>query len=240
MTLEVFYVRKMCSCILGFSLLSLAGGNFVAADEPILERIEWSDVWVVNADRDDLPRVLLVGDSIVKGHYDEVERALEGKANLARYATSKFMGNPDFLAELEILLKGYEFDVIHINNGLHGWGYTEEQYRQSFSGLLDCLRKYAEDAGVIWSTSTPIRQSDDLSQLDEKNARVVERNRISVEVMAKHAIPVNDLYGLVVDHPEYFSQDGVHYNEDGRAVQGRQVAEMVEEALGDRADRAEE
>jgi len=191
-------------------------------------------VWVVNADRDNLPRVLLVGDSIVKGYYDVVERSLEGKANLARYATSKFMGNPDFLAELEILLRGYEFDAIHINNGLHGWGYTEEQYRESFAGLLDCLSKYANDATVIWSTSTPIRQSEDLSQLDEKNARVVERNRISVEVMAEHAIPLDDLYGLVVDHPEYFSQDGVHFNEQGRNAQGQQVAAMVEDALGNR------
>jgi lysophospholipase L1-like esterase len=234
MTLEVFDVRRMCSVFLGFTFLALGGGDVLAEDEPILERIEWSDLWVVNADRDDLPRVLLVGDSIVKGYYDAVERSLEGKASLARYATSKFMGNPDFLAELEILLRGYEFDVIHINNGLHGWGYTEEQYRESFTGLLDCLSKYANDATVIWSTSTPIRQSEDLSQLDEKNARVVERNRISVEVMAEHEIPVNDLYGLVVDHPEYFSQDGVHFNEQGRNAQGQQVAAMVEDALGNR------
>ena len=52
-----------------------------AAEEVINERIEWSDVWIVNADSDTLPRVLLVGDSIVKGYYNGLEKALEGKAN---------------------------------------------------------------------------------------------------------------------------------------------------------------
>lgn len=224
---------RMCAFVPGLMVVIVMGTHAFAEDKPILERIEWSDVWVVDADRDELPRVLLVGDSIVKGYYDSVSRALEGKASVARYATSKFMGNPDYLAELEILLKGYDFDVIHINNGLHGWGYTEEQYRESFPALLESLKKYAPDAEVIWGMSTPIRNSDDLSRLDEKDARVVERNRIAGEIMAEHEIPVNDLYALVVDHPEYFAQDGVHYNEQGRTAQGQQVAAMINEALGE-------
>ncbi|MCL4694246.1 MAG: SGNH/GDSL hydrolase family protein [Candidatus Hydrogenedentes bacterium] len=223
---------RMCAFAIGLTLASTLGTRAVAEDKPILERIEWSDVWVVDADRDELPRVLLAGDSIVKGYYDSVSRALEGKASVARYATSKFMGNPDYLAELEILLKGYDFDVIHINNGLHGWGYTEEQYRESFPALLESLKKCAPDAKVIWAMSTPIRKSDDLSQLDEKDVRLVERNRIAGEIMAEHEFPVNDLYTLVVDHPEYFAQDGVHFSEQGRIAQGQQVAAMVEEALG--------
>ncbi len=224
---------RMCAVVFGLIIVSMLGAQAEAEDKPILERIEWSDVWVVDADRDELPRVLLVGDSIVKGYYDSVSRALEGKASVARYATSKFMGNPDYLAELEILLDGYDFDVIHINNGLHGWGYTEEQYRESFPALLESLEKCAPDAKVIWGMSTPIRKSDDLSQLDEKDARVVERNRIAGEIMAEHEFPVNDLYTLVVDHPEYFAQDGVHFNDQGRTTQGQQVAVKVGEALGE-------
>ena len=73
------------------------------ADSPApqvrLERLEWSDVWVVDAERDNLPKVLLVGDSIVKGYYDQVEARMAGKAACARYATSKFLGNPDYLVD---------------------------------------------------------------------------------------------------------------------------------------------
>ena len=225
---------RTISVVMSMALVLLVAGVSSAENKPILERIEWSDVWVVNANQDDLPRVLLVGDSIVKGYYGDVEKALDGQANFARYATSKFMGNPDYLAELEILLKGYTFDVIHINNGLHGWGYTEEQYRESFPGLLECIEKNAPNAAVIWATSTPMRKGEDLTQFDEQNERVIERNRISVEVMAGHTIPVDDLYTLVADHPEYFSQDGVHYNGEGRAAQGKQVAGMIAEVLESR------
>ena len=75
-----------------------------AEPAPKLERIEWSDIWITDADRDELPRVLLVGDSIVRGYYDGVEKALAGKAACARYTTSKFLGNPDYAGELGLIL----------------------------------------------------------------------------------------------------------------------------------------
>ena len=123
--------------------------------QPRRERIEWSDIWVVNANKDNLPRVLLVGDSITRQYFGTVEKALEGEANLARCTTSKFLGAPDYLPELEILLRSYRFDVIHINNGLHGFGYTEGQYKDGFPPLLGSLKKYAPDATLIWATTTP-------------------------------------------------------------------------------------
>ena len=199
-----------------------------ADDKPILERIEWSDIWVVNANEDHLPRVLLVGDSIARAYFGVVEKALDGKANCARYATSKFVGAPSYLAELEILLKIYKFDVIHINNGLHGFGYTEEQYKASFPKLLETLKKYAGGASLIWAATTPVRKSGNLSQLnEERTARVKERNRIAVAFMKEHDIPVNDLYALVKHHPEFYGNDGTHFNNEGIAAQGKQVADIV-------------
>ena len=44
----------------------------------ILERIEWTNTWRENA-RDDVPRVLLIGDSITQGYRSIVNRMLEGK-----------------------------------------------------------------------------------------------------------------------------------------------------------------
>jgi hypothetical protein len=57
--------------------------------------------------------VLLVGDSIVRGYYDGVEKALGDGVNLARYTTSKFVGDPDYLAELGLLVCRYDFDVTY-------------------------------------------------------------------------------------------------------------------------------
>ncbi len=221
--------KRIIVCVLVMMMLQ-AG----FAQDVKLEPIEWSDIWIMNADKEDQPRVLLVGDSIVKGYYDEVEKGLSGRAACARYATSKFLGNPDYLAELGLLLKRYTFDVIHINNGLHGWEHSEEEYRQGLNRLLALIKQDAPEAKLIWGMTTPVRLAADLSRFDvSQNDRVIERNRIAAEVINAAGIPVNDLYELVKDHPRYFSGDGVHFNEKGQQAQAKSVVEQVGKILED-------
>jgi hypothetical protein len=200
-------------------------------ESPRWESIEWSDIWVANADDDSLPRVLLVGDSIARGYYGAVETELRGKASCARYTTSKFAGHSDFLAELTILLDAFDFDVIHINNGLHGWDYSEDEYAQALPRLLEVLNERAPDAKVIWASTTPVRSRTDAARFDELNARVQERNRMASDLMQARGMPVHDLYALMEPAPEHYAPDGVHFNEEGRRLQGRRVAETVAEYL---------
>ncbi len=199
--------------------------------EPMREPIEWANVWVQDADKTDLPRVLIIGDSIVMGYYPEVERRLRGKASCARLATSKCMCDPAFLPEVELLIKHYEFDVIHFNNGLHGYDYTEEQYAESFQHFLALVQKYAPNAKVIWALSTPERQPGNLEQFTSVNARVAERNRLVRLFAEEHDIPINDLNTMGVENPDFYTNDGTHFNEAGRAAQGKQVAEILSEQL---------
>jgi len=152
------------------------------ADEPIRERIEWADIWITDADKIDLPRVLLIGDSITRGYFGEVEKLLAGKAYCARLTTSKCVADPSFLDEVQLLLKQYRFAVIHFNNGLHGWDYTEDQYRAGLSALLNTFDNNAADAKLIWATTTPVRESGNLGRIAEKTERVKARNRIAAEV----------------------------------------------------------
>ena len=216
-----------------FAVLSsfLAIAQPVSAQEPIRERIEWADIWVTDADKDDLPRVLLIGDSITRGYFGEVEKHLDGKANCARLTTSKCVSAPSFPDEVQLLLKQYRFAAIHFNNGLHGWGYTEDQYRDGLLRLMATFKEQAAGAKLNWATTTPIRNSDNLQQTSERTERVKTRNRIAAEIMEEQGVPTDDLYGLVEAHPEFFSGDGVHYNSKGREVQGKQVAESVVESL---------
>ena len=71
------------------------------------------------------------------------------------------------------------FDVVHFNNGLHGWGYSEEEYQKHFPELAATLRKHAPTATLIWATITPIRQSGKLDLITENTRRVQTRNRIA-------------------------------------------------------------
>jgi lysophospholipase L1-like esterase len=224
-------VRKTLALLLGVILLLILSSCAIAKDNPHLERIEWTDIWVVGADQSDLPRVLLVGDSITRGYFDNVDRALTGKAYCARYATSMFMSNPDYLEQLKMILKRYRFRVIHVNNGLHGWDYTEEQYRKALPPLMDTLKKYGNGAVVIWATTTPRRVKEAPTQFAPDTNRVKERNRVALDYMTRHGIQVDDLFNLVAEHPEYYSEDATHFNDQGKAVEGKQVSEAILKVL---------
>ena len=209
----------------------LAIAQLLSADQPVRERIEWADIWVTDADKDDLPRVLLIGDSIARGYFGDVEKHLAGKAYCARLTTSKCVSDPFFPDEVQLLLKQYRFAVIHFNNGLHGWGYTEEQYRDGLLRLMATFRDHAGEAKLIWATTTPIRNRDDLQQISERTERVKARNQIAAEIMKEAGIATDDLYGLVEQHPDWQSGDGVHFNGKGKVAQGAAVAESVLKCL---------
>ena len=197
----------------------------------IREGIEWCDIWIAHADKSDLPRVLLIGDSITRGYYGEVEKQLAGKAYVARFATSRFLADPVFASELKLILSTAKFDVIHFNNGMHGWGYTEEEYRQFFPSFISILRQGAPNAKLICATTTPVRGAGKLSEFDSKTARVRARNEIATEFAAKEHIPVDDLFGLVEKHSDYNDAGGVHFNKEGIEAQGKQVAVEIAKLL---------
>src|SRR5215831_4851834 len=119
---------------------------------PAREFIEWCDIWISHANETNLPRVLLIGDSIARDYYPLVEQRLAGKAFVARLATSRFVSDPVFLKEIELVLDGARFDVIHFNNGMHGWQHSEAEYRQAFPKFIKTIRAHAPRARLIWAT----------------------------------------------------------------------------------------
>ncbi len=136
-----------------------------------------------------------------------------------------------FFNELLMVLRQYRFSVIHFNNGLHGMGYTSAQYRRGFAKLMGTLREHGQGAKLIWASTTPVRKRGALSELDEATETVKERNRIAADFVDRAGVPTNDLFGVGLNHPEYYSEDGVHHNAQGRAIQARQVIQAVEQRL---------
>jgi len=126
-------------------MLLLATGPVAAADPPrvVRENIEWLDVWVPGNAVTDQPRVLLIGDSITCGYYKTVEDQLKGKAVVCRLATSKSLGDPALLDEVKLVLGQAKFNAVHFNNGMHGWGYTEDEYAKALPDLVAAIRKGA-------------------------------------------------------------------------------------------------
>src|SRR6266576_922511 len=111
-----------------------------------LEPIEWCDIWISHADETNLPRVLLIGDSITRGYYPEVEKGLAGKAFVARLSTSRFVADPVLLKEVALVLDETKFDVVHFNNGMHGWQHSEAEYREAFPQFVGAIKAHAPQA----------------------------------------------------------------------------------------------
>lgn len=192
-----------------------------------LERIEWCDIWVEQANQDLLPRVLLIGDSITRSYFDRVSKALDRIASCARLASSRCIGDPILMDELSLLLKQFPFDLVQFNNGLHGMNNSEELYRDHFEEVLSLIRTLAPNATLIWACSTPWRRKENLREFHPNNEKVLARNKIAQAYARDHAIPINDLYAVLVDHPEYTAEDGIHLTESGRQVVAEQTLQIL-------------
>jgi hypothetical protein len=197
------------------------------------ESIEWCDIWISHANETNLPRVLLVGDSITRAYYPEVEKNLAGKAYVGRLSSSAFISDPILLKQIEMTLSEYKFDVIHFNNGMHGWQHSEKEYEQAFPKFLETIKKYAPDAKLIWANTTPLKVSPNLppeNQTQATDERITARNVIAFKFAQANGIPVDDLNTPMRGHPEFHS-DNVHFNDQGIAIQAAQVASKIEPFL---------
>jgi hypothetical protein len=212
------------------SSLAVAGPNTMP---PAREAIEWCDIWITHANETNLPRVLLIGDSIVRDYYPEVEKRLAGKAFVGRLATSRFVADPVLLKEIESVLSGAKFDVILFNNGMHGWQHSEAAYRKAFPKFIKAIRAHAPKAKLIWASTTPLRNGKDVTydtKAEYSDARIAARNALAGEVVEAQKIPTVDLNAAVRGHPEFHS-DNVHFNGQGSQILAAQVSAAIEKLL---------
>lgn len=206
-----------------FAQEKIAGNSRVAR-----EGTEWCDAWLPNATKTDLPYALLVGDSITRGYFPQVEKALAGKVNCGRLTTSACVADPAFASQLEGFLIGYKHSVIHFNNGLHGFEYSEEEYREGYQKALELVKKLQPNAKVIIVLTTPLKPG---SAQENLTARVEARNTIAKELATKYGATIDDLFSVSKDRPELFS-DPYHYKPEGIKLQTDKVSAAILAAAG--------
>lgn len=196
----------------------------------IPEEIEWT--WEVRPPHPDpqLPNVLLLGDSISRNYFPEVTKDLAGVANVFLMASSTSVGDPRLphqIAEFATMEKVW-FRVVHFNNGMHGWGYNEAQYRAAFPQFLRAVRLLLEkDGALIWANTTPVRAD---AASGATNARIDERNAIAGTIVKATGIPIDDQHSLMARHGDLYHDD-VHFDPAGAGIQGDQAASAIRSAL---------
>jgi hypothetical protein len=192
------------------------------------ETISWNHSWIVKTTPEqNLPNVLLIGDSHVERYYPVVNNLLKDKAVVSKITTSLSMGDPTFMPQLTGLLAGHKFDYIFFNNGLHGVLFTPSEYAADISKVYKLLTKNNPVVKIVWANTTARRVPNKLDTFDAYHADVIERNKYVGEFCNKKGITVLDFFGLTVNDKSLFTQDGIHVNELGVAAQAKLIAEVL-------------
>lgn len=221
--------RKASKLLLGLFAMALYLQTLPlgwATDVSIPEEVEWT--WYARPAHIEmrLPNVLLLGDSISRNYYPRVTERLKGIANVYLLATSASVGDPRLITQIADFekLESVPFAVVHFNNGMHGWAYSEAAYKAQFTSFLQAVCRINRGrAALIWASTTPVKQD---KSGGASNARIVERNAIALAAMQDKKILLDDQHTLMLRYQDLYA-DSVHFNEEGSSVQGDQAADQI-------------
>lgn len=192
------------------------------------ENIEWSIGYSFHLtdENKDLPRALLVGDSICNGYQAKVRARLEGKVNVSYWVSSLCVTSPGYLRMFGYYLDEAKYDVIHFNNGLHSLNTPDEAYAKGVRAALEAIRAKQPQARIVWCSSTPLKSAG-------RTAKARALNAIGAAEAARLGLATDDLFALLdpLDR-EKFWVDVFHHNPEARDMEARQVADCVLAAIG--------
>lgn len=194
-------------------------------------------------DDPNLPRVLLIGDSISIGYTVPVRTMLKGKANVHRPLTNCGPTSKG-VRDLDLWLGDKNWDVIHFNFGLHDLKFMgpngENLYDpkkgkpqvpvKDYALNLESIARRLKKTGavVIWRNTTPVPPG--------AKGRVVgdskKYNDIAAKIMKKYNIPTHDMYAFSMPRMNDIMQKAnVHYTKEGSQALAETVVEQLDRAL---------
>lgn len=182
-----------------------------------------ANAWDFVVDDPKLPRVLLIGDSVSRAYTQTVQKTLKGKANVHR-APANCGPTSRGLQKMDIWLGDGNWDFIHFNFGIHDRNTKIDDYTDRLEQLIQRLQKTG--ANLIWANTTPI---PDVPTKRFTAASIIERNAAAAKLMAKHNIPINDLFSAISPRlTELQNPDDCHFTGTGNAFLGRHVAAYLQ------------
>lgn len=190
----------------------------------------------------ELPKVVLIGDSIRLGYTAPVAKRLE---KIAQVISPEPNGgdSANVLAHLdEWALRGRPV-LVHLNCGLHDlkrdkktkqFQVSLEQYQANLREIITRVR--ASGAALVFANTTPIddeRHAKRGAEFDRTEAEVRRYNAAAERVMRDAKVPVHDLHWLVERRGAQKLQlpDGTHYTPEGYEVLGEAVADSITRQL---------
>ena len=178
-----------------------------------LETYEWDNVWWEQPGRNDVSRVLYIGDSISCNTRRTATSCSGGQILFDGFGTSKALDNPFLFDSIHMFAKQQKHrDAILFNNGLHGWHLDDDiQYLHYYEKTIKVLLDEFKDIPLVILLTTSVSDI-------EREQRVKRRNKAASQVAAKYGLSVIDLYSISLEATEFRTADGVHFNTDGYKI----------------------
>ena len=193
------------------------------------EQFEWIHSWCDETLNKDLPRVLLVGDSITHNYQEKIRELLKGVCYVDYISTSYAIDTDIYNKLVYAFMTDSKYDLIHFNHGLHGIHLSKRSYKSRMKKLLS---KVAEDVKLILATSTIVYREGNKRLDGAWMKRVRERNAAVQEIAEEKGCNVDDLYTVSTSIPkEYRYVDGTHYLQEGYAILAETVADCIRKEL---------
>ena len=225
--------------------LSLLSFGLILFASPVHAQEKVAEPFRPIEDDADLPRVLILGDSISIGYTLDARRLLEGQANVHR-AAENCGPTTRGLQRLSAWLGDEPWDVIHFNFGLHDLKYMDAagklvkvengkqqvpptEYEKNLREL--CRHLKATNAKLIWGATTPVPEGAQGRIVGDAKAYNEVAARVVAEELGEIAT-TNDLYAFCMPRLTKIQRPAnVHFTKDGSAQLAGQVAEAIRERL---------
>jgi predicted esterase/lysophospholipase L1-like esterase len=203
---------------------------------------------------EDLPKVLIIGDSISIGYTEKVKQLLAGKAEVSRPPENcRFSGYG--LENVAKWIGNGKWDVVHFNFGI--WDVhlldkgeivmpsladrdpalfkrrsTTKEYVANLKGMLRIIKPAA--GKVIFATTTPFTTYGEGTK-----ALISANNKAARDQMEAQGVRINDLHALALPNlATWHDADGVHFNEEGYRHLAVATALSIADTLGIQLDGA--
>ena len=204
-----------------------------------------------NDQNEDLPQVLIIGDSISLGYTPVLQGMLRGEVDIRRPLNDgggwiNCEGTKKGVQMIDEWLALGDFDLIHFNFGLHDLKHVhpetgrnstnpahpqQSDIRQYEANLKVIVRKLkARGAELIFATTTPYpdKPGGPLRRADQP----AKYNGVAVKIMEENGITINDLHAFVLPRmEELLLPNNVHFRPAANPELAGIVAEHIREAL---------
>ena len=193
---------------------------------PEREEIEWCNYYARFAHRYDVPRILLIGDSITNSYNGKVfsffgsndAKPAPGDTAVDVLVSSYGINDPMLDTMLKMVLEDgkYRYSAIHFNNGLHPHD-NPEGYERGLRRVIGLIRGWQPQAKLILATSTHVTpRGGSADCLDLKaNALTIGYNDVVRKLAEEYSLPLDDLWTVVAGRGDCPHTDGIHFGPEG-------------------------